>query len=199
MYKILSILILIFFLNSCNESFKKLPEQETYDEELLKFIIPNKNVEYWQVDYVYGFSPKKIFSKGNVELPKKIPIPEAKTENGFFSGCQPSYCNYRILYLKNKIWYYVQDTEELSKFIGEIDNEKEAFLIARINDYDIDTWSSKGNGFVKTDYGYKLKVNKYVNCPESKEAFIVSVQKNGILSKVKDLGYYYKSKNCIVY
>jgi len=194
MYKVISILTLIFFLNSCNESFTKLPEQETYDEELLKFIIPNKSVEYWQVDYVYGFSPKKIFSKGNAELAKQIPIPEVRTGNGFFSGCQPSYCNYRILYLKNKFWYYVQDTEELSNFIAEIDNEKEAFLIARINDYDIDSRSSKGN-----DYGYKLKVKKYVSCPESKEAFIVSVQKNRTLSKVKDLGYYYKSKNCIVY
>ncbi|MFC4163670.1 hypothetical protein ACFOWU_08400 [Epilithonimonas zeae] len=199
MYKIFSILILLFFLNSCNENFTKLPEKETYDEELLKSIIPIKNVEYWQVDYVYGISPEKIFSNGNTELAKLIPIPEAKTGNGFFSGCQPSYCNYRILYLKNKNWYFVQSIEELREFIGKIDNEKEAFLIARINDYDIDYKSSKGNGFLKTNYGYKLKVNKYNSCPESKEAFIVSVQKDGKLSKFKDLGYYYKSKNCIVY
>ncbi|UQB69589.1 hypothetical protein [Epilithonimonas zeae] len=162
MYKIFSILILLFFLNSCNKNFTKLPEKETYDEELLKSIIPIKNVEYWQVDYVYGISPEKIFSNGNTELAKLIPIPEAKTGNGFFSGCQPSYCNYRILYLKNKNWYFVQSIEELREFIGKIDNEKEAFLIARINDYDIDYKSSKGNGFLKTNYGYKLKVNNII-------------------------------------
>ena len=199
MAKILLIIIFISTINSCSENFTKLSIKESSDEELLKAIIPTDNPQYWQIDYVYGFSPEKIFSKGNSKLAKKIPIPEAQSGNGFFSGCQPSYCNYRILYLKNKKWFYVQDKETLIKFIGKIDNEKEAFLIARINDYDIDNNSSKGNGYLRTNDGYKLKVNIYDSCPESKKAFILKIQTNGKLSKIEDLGYYYKSKNCVIY
>ncbi|TXF79225.1 hypothetical protein [Chryseobacterium sp.] len=199
MYKTFAAIILILLCNSCKENFTKLKAGESYDEELLKAIVPHNYIEYWQIDYVYGFSPKKIFSTGDKELAKQILIPETVNGNGFFSGCQPGYCNYRIVYLKNKTWHYVQDTEKLSEFIGEIDNEKEAFLIARIKDYDIDNGSSEGNGFTKTEYGYKLKVHKYNTCPESKEAFIVTVQKNGKFKEVKNRGYYYKSKDCIVY
>lgn len=183
---------------SCTENFQKLPEKFRSDENLLKQIRPNSEIVYWQIDYVYGFSPKKIFSSGNINISKQIPVPESQSLNGFFAGCQPSYCNYRILYIKDNQWSFVQDVDELKKFIGHVDNEYEAFLIARINDYDIDS-DSKGNGFEKTKYGYKLKVMIYNNCPTTKQSYIVTVDKNGKLNRLKDLGYYLKSKDCIVY
>lgn len=199
MFKQIFIIVIIFFsLISCNENFEKLPEKYRSDEYLLKQIKPNSKIEYWQIDYVTGFSPDKIFSNGNLNLAKEIPLPENKNLGGFFTGCQPLYCNYRILYIENNKWNFVDDTDELTKFIGKIDNEYEAFLIARINDYDIDS-KSQGNGFEKTDYGYKLKVMIYNSCPETKESFIVTVDKNGKLNKLKNLGYYLQSGDCIVY
>lgn len=199
MFKQIFIFVIIFFsLISCNENFEKLPEKYRSDEYLLKQIKPNSKIEYWQIDYVTGFSPDKIFSNGNLNLAKEIPLPENKNLGGFFTGCQPLYCNYRILYIENNKWNFVDDTDELTKFIGKIDNEYEAFLIARINDYDIDS-KSQGNGFEKTDYGYKLKVMIYNSCPETKESFIVTVDKNGKLNKLKNLGYYLQSGDCIVY
>jgi len=196
--KILLIVIIIFSLISCNESFEKLPEKYRSDEYLLKQIKPSSKIEYWQIDYVTGFSPDKIFSSGNLNLSKKIPLPENQNLGGFFTGCQPLYCNYRILYIENNKWNFVQDKDELTKFIGKIDNEFEAFLIARINGYDIDS-KSQGNGFKKTDYGYKLKVMIYNSCPETKKSFIITVDENGKLNKLKDLGYYLQSGDCIVY
>ena len=53
--------------------------------------------------------------------------------NGFFSGCQPSICAYRITYLENNHWKTVKSEQELKNFIGEINNVCEAFLIGEIN------------------------------------------------------------------
>ncbi|MBD3906934.1 hypothetical protein NAL32_19900 [Chryseobacterium sp. Ch-15] len=199
MFKQILIIVIIFFsLISCLENFEKLPEKYRSDENLLKQIKPNSKIEYWQIDYVTGFSPDKIFSNGNLNLIKEIQFPKNHNLGGFFTECQPLHCNYRILYIENNKWNFVQDKDELKKFIGKIDNEYEAFLIARINNYNIDS-KSNGNGFEKTDYGYKLKVMVYNSCPETKQSFIVTVDKKGKLNKLTDLGYYLQSGDCIIY
>lgn len=196
--QILSFAIILISLISCNENFEKLSEKFRSDEQLLKQIKPNSKIAYWQVDYITGFTPDKIFSHGNQNLSKQIPLPENQNLGGFFTGCQPLYCNYRILYLENNKWNFVQDKDELKEFIGKIDNQYEAFLIARINDYEIDS-NSNGNGFEKTKYGYKLKVMIYNSCPETKQSYIVTVDNDGKLNRLKDLGYYLKSGDCIIY
>ncbi len=196
--QILYFVTILFSLISCKENFEKLPEKYRSDGYLLKQIKPNSKIQYWQIDYVTGFTPDKIFSSGNIKLSKQIPKPENQNLGGFFTGCQPLYCNYRILYIENNKWNFVQNKNELKEFINKIDNEYEAFLIARINDYDIDS-NSKGNGFEKTKYGYKLKVMIYNSCPETKQSYIVTVDKNGKLNKLKDLGFYLKRGDCIVY
>lgn len=196
--QILYFVTILFSLISCKENFEKLPEKYRSDEYLLKQIKPNSKIQYWQIDYVTGFTPDKIFSSGNIKLSKQIPKPENQNLGGFFTGCQPLYCNYRILYIENNKWNFVQNKNELKEFINKIDNEYEAFLIARINDYDIDS-NSKGNGFEKTKYGYKLKVMIYNSCPETKQSYIVTVDKNGKLNRLKDLGFYLKRGDCIVY
>ena len=67
MFKQILIIGIIFFsLISCNENFEKLPEKYRIDEYLLKQIKSNSKIEYWQIDYVTGFSPDKIFSSGNL-------------------------------------------------------------------------------------------------------------------------------------
>ena len=196
--KIIFFIITLFLLTSCSESFQKLPEKNRSDEYLLEQIVPDSKVQYWQVDFVNGFRPNKKFAKGDMHLSKQISLPENQNFGDLFAGCQPVSCNYRILYIQDNKWEFVQNKEELKSFIGKIDNEYEAFLIARINDYEIDL-NSNGNGFLKTDFGYKLKVMIYETCPETKQSFVVTVDENGKLDKLKDLGYYLKRKNCIVY
>jgi hypothetical protein len=143
---------------------------------------------------------KTIYKYGKIDpnIFKTIPL-NKNAFNGFFSGCQPSYCAYRITYYQNNQWKIVDDEDKLKKFLGIIDNQYEAFIIAEINDYSIDPTNSKGNGFEKVNYGYKLKVMKYNSCPESKESIMVDVDKKGTLRQLKSLGFYLKSKNCIVY
>ncbi|HRO09307.1 MAG TPA: hypothetical protein PK047_10605 [Saprospiraceae bacterium] len=192
------IVIFLFSLVSCFENFEKIPDNYIGDEHLLKQIKPDSTIEYWQIDYLSGFTPEKIFSDGNQNLSTQIPLHDNLNPEGIFKGYQPLDYNYRILYIENNKWHIVQNKDELKEFIGKIENEYEAFLIARIHDYAIDS-DSKGNGFEQTQYGYKLKVMIYSICPETKQSIIVTVDTNGNLSKLKDSGYYLKSKDCITY
>ncbi|WP_281239947.1 hypothetical protein [Flavobacterium praedii] len=192
------IAIIFFSLISCNNiEYNSLEPEKTETENLLKKIIPNKNYEYWEINYVYGLTPKVIFSRGKKELKKTF-----KTEGisgGFFIGCQPGYCYYTINFLENGKWNSLKDKEELAKFISKIDNVEEAFLIARINDYDIDSNNKNGNSYALTKDGYKLKVMKYNNCPKTKESFLILVDSNGKIKQTENLGFYLKTKDCIVY
>ena len=75
----------------------------------------------------------------------------------------------------------------------------EAYLIGKINEYDIDQNSEEGNGFVKQKDGYKLKMMKYNNCPESKESFTLSINNNVNIENTKSNGFYFKTTDCIIY
>ena len=196
MKKIAPLMLLI--LISCNDlNYKYLNSNKTDIENLLKNINPNKNYDYWEINYCHGITPKTILYKGNKKLKEKY---NYKTDcNGFLCGCHPSYCAYNIIFLQNGKWNYVTNETDLATFINKIDNPQEAFIIARINDYKIDSNNQKGNGYIKTKNGYDLKVMKYKSCPESKESFIVSVDSTGKLRKTESQGFYLKTKDCIVY
>lgn len=191
-------------LVSCSEPYKYLSDKNATDETLLKNIIPAKTITHWQLEYVPGFKDDKtpydiVFQKGNIgadEIPNE---PEKRIDmEGFLSGCMPGYCAYRIRYVEHGQWKLLINEDELKEFIGAIDNEYEAFLIARLKDFSIDN-SHEGNGFLKADDGYFLKVMKYKSCPESKEEFKLFVSKDGSLERIKSLGYYMNSKDCIMY
>lgn len=196
MYKYIVIIFCLGFI-SCKESFEKLPDDSSRDIFLLKMIQTNKNIEYLRIDEIFGFSSLKKEEIGNYIRSLEFPIPENENYGSIFPGCQPMYCALRIAYIENNKWNFVTNYDELKLFINEIDNEYEAFLIARINGYEIDN-VPYGNGFVKTNFGYKLKVMKYDICPQTKQGFIIHVYKNGDFREIKALDIYFKS-HCIVY
>lgn len=191
------LIIISFALCSCEERFETLSDDKTYSVSLMENIQSGKKIDYLRIDLMYGGSPFKKSEYGNYK--RSLEIPLSKDENGgrIFAECQPSYCGYRIAYIENDQWNFVANEEELKLFIGKIDNEYEAFLIAKINGYEIDT-VPEGNGFKKTNFGYKLKVMKYEICPQTKQSFIIHVYKNGDYKEIKTLDVYYRS-HCIVY
>nr|WP_315247873.1 hypothetical protein [uncultured Flavobacterium sp.] len=192
------IIIVFLVLISCDQvKYQSLKAKETDIENLLKHINPNKDYDYWEINFSLAISSNVIFFKGNKELKQKYNYKQ--NHFGFFSGCQPMTCNYNIIYLENGKWNYILSEAELATFINKIDNPEEAFLITRINKYNIDSNNQKGNGFVKTKNGYDLKVMKYISCPESKESFVVSIDSTGKLIKSESQGFYLKTKDCIVY
>ncbi|MFZ4930376.1 hypothetical protein [Chryseobacterium sp. Mn2064] len=197
----------IFFtitVTSCSEKFQKLPSKESDVEHLLKKIKPNNNVSYWQVEHFPNYEDETqesriVFSKGQYSNKQVSSPPNHNDWNGFFEGCQPIFCAYRIVYLENNIWKTAKSEEDLKNFISTIDNEYEAFLIGKINGYEIDYYSEKGNGFIKDKSGYNLNMMKYNSCPESKESFTLFINDSGKITATKNNGFYLKTKNCIVY
>jgi hypothetical protein len=188
------VIILAFILNSCEEKYSSLTEKNTNVENLLTNIKPNKNIKYWQLEY---FSVKKIKNIPDKIILKKgkyineLPITEFK--RGFFGAL----ISYRIIYFEDSQWKVVDNENLLKQFIGEIDNKYEAFLIAKINNYSIDSELQEGNGYIKTDFGYKIKVMKYKSCPVSKESFTMLITKDGQIENTKSNGIYFKSSDCI--
>lgn len=203
-----SIIITIFstiLLTSCSEKYQKLSSKDSDTEELLKKIKPASKVSYWQIEHFPNYKDEAknseiIFSKGQHSIDTTSKPPNNKNDwNGFFTGCQPSFCAYRIVYRENDVWKTAKSENELKNFIDTIDNESEAFLIGKINDYAIDSYSTEGNGFIKEETGYKVKMMKYNSCPESKEGFTLFINESGKIMSTKSNGFYLKSKNCIVY
>lgn len=196
---------LSLLLCSCQDEYQHLPEKATYNEELLKAIIPAKNIQYWQLEHFPNNEENSNFNKilitkgtYNKNIIDKPPQHEDDW-NGFFRGCMPSYCAYRITYLENNQWKVVTSEPQLKLFIGKIDNVFEALLIATTEGYDTDSESEHGNGYIETGTGFILKVMKYKNCPESKESFTMFVDQNGNISNIRSRGYYLRTDGCIIY
>ena len=195
----------ILFSTSCKEKYNKLSEENSGIEELLKKINVESNIKYWQLEHFPNYSDESknsdvLFAKGECTTKEKEIIPNNELDwNGFFPGCLPAFCAYRIMYIENNTWKGVKSEEALKSFIGKIDNEYEAFLIGEINGYTIDIDSEMGNGFKILENGFKIKMMKYNSCPKSKESFTFIVTKNGKIEDLKSEGYYLKSKDCIVY
>lgn len=129
------LIIITFTLCSCEEHFETLSDDEICSVSLLKNIQPDKKIDYLRIDLMHGDSPFKKHEYGNYKRSLEIPLPKDENRGSIFPGCQPSYCGYRIAYIERDQWNFVTNKEELELFIGEIDNEHEAFLIAKINGY----------------------------------------------------------------
>lgn len=144
-----------------------------------------------------GWSYNLLFSRGDIKG-NIIPKDSEKVilSSGFFSDCMPAYCAYRIRYLREGKWKIADSEIGLKEFIGEIDNQYEAFLIAKINHFEIDR-SGEGNGYIKANGGYQLRVMRYEMCPESKESFTMFVARNGELKNIESHGYYLQTNNCL--
>jgi hypothetical protein len=193
--QISTLLFFIILLTSCqNIGFSKLKSTANDFQYLLKSINCNDNVEYWELNYVFD-KQETIFQLGDLKLKDKIV--RCDGQKGFFPGCHPLFCNYHIVYFKKGLQYNVTTRDSLKLFIGHIDNKEEAFLIALINDYNIDWDHWQGRSYQETKGGYLLKVSKIDYCPEKRESFLVFVDKDGSLTIVKSLGIYYQTKLCI--
>jgi hypothetical protein len=178
--------------------FSTLKSSDNDFEFLLKSIKCNDQVDYWELNYVKGSTnPQTIFRSGDSKLKDKVI--HSTNHEGFFPGCLPGFCNYHIIYLENGEQYNVTTHDSLKLFIGNVDNNEEAFLIALASGYDIDWNHWQGRSYQKISNGYKLKVSKIDYCPEKRESFLVMVDYNGKLSESKKLGIYYQTKNCIVF
>jgi hypothetical protein len=96
---------------------------------LIENLKPNKRIKYWEFNI---FSHNRDYTN-EVRLTEEIQSEDivlSKTKKGFGSFCPPSNCSwYLSMRDKNNKITTIDDTKNLKKFIGRIDNEYEAWLI----------------------------------------------------------------------
>lgn len=196
---------LTMFLSACTSTFTKLPTKDLALESLLKQIKPNASVQYWQLEYYSDYVDiskgyEVIFSQGQIgaEIENNI-INNQNDYVFFFYDCRiTAGCAYRVSYFENNIWKGVTSEFELKAFIGDVDNVSEAFLLGKLGGYSFDLDSGQSNSFVKEDNGYKIKMMKYHDCPDTKESFTIFVSNSGQITDVKSNGLYWQSNSCIL-
>ncbi|UQD55950.1 hypothetical protein [Flavobacterium sp. K5-23] len=202
--KIMFYFLLLLFI-SCNKStvevekgFNKI-ENIVSRDELIKGIVPNEKMLYWEYVRVrlglkkgveirvkHCFGDSLIKKKYNIVYPKK----------GLIRGEFISYTF--ISYIDDEGVKYVTTEKELIDFVGKIDNAEEAALIMSYkSDLWIDNNDIRGGAYKKVKDGFELYMMKYYNCPVKKESFKVEIDTNGNF-KYKSNGVYYKSKDCIM-
>lgn len=202
MEHIFSILISLFVMSSCSKKEEPIFQKIKYDlssnykDSLGTKIIPNKNYQYWAYMSYYQNSGKAkytVLKQGGNTLQKQN-IKKEPTLRGFFEGCHPNYCcNYIIIIENNKI-KYLKTKEEFKEFIGTIDNLEEAMLLARTDDYILDT-DIKGSAYRIKDDTYELHLMKFHEYPSQKESVEIKIDKKGNV-KTKSLGIYCKGQKC---
>jgi len=80
-------------------------------------------------------------------------------------------------------------------FMGPIDNLTKAATEVIENLYP--DKEKRGGAYTKTQDGYELVLTNYILCPMTKEAFLVIVNRKGIVRKIKR-SVYSKSADCAV-
>lgn len=195
--KKLPFLLFFFILNfiysqqSENNGFRKLPEINNF-VDLIKKINPNPNYKVWALVH-YDFRTNEIiYQKGN----QKITPKRTETDRYGFFACLPGGCYYYFYAInKNNKAEYILKGKELLNFLGKINNVEEALFIAMLYGYVIDNEYEKGNIYKEFDDEFILYLSKISTSPYyKKEAFIISVKKNGEVT-VKSDGVYYYDKN----
>lgn len=111
---------------------------------------------------------------------------------GFFP-CIPGGCySYFYAINKNNQEEYITKEKGVINFFGEIDTIEEALFIAMLHGYGIDEDYKNGNVYKKMNDEFILHLSKISHSPYKKEAFIITIKKDGSFSAKSD-GIYHDS------
>jgi len=148
--------------------FTPFPDFNRYSF-LIDSIIPNEYFAYWECVYkdempddfnmLYLNRGRRVIYNGD-SLNFNDFAASVNSDQGFFSECAPMYnCFYYIVGVKPDRKIVLINSEDLLKhFIGKINNDEEAGLVARINGYYIDNESIECGSFRKRQNDYLLYV-----------------------------------------
>lgn len=174
-------------------AYKKIPDSFRKREDLVKYIVPDKEYTYWEFDFGLGDTTRSaiIFSSGT----KSNDIAIKDRGGSLFAGCQPLFCYYYIAYVYDGKVGYINNNQDFIKFIGRIDNIQEAILLAGIVEDIYPDYKKIGSAYRITPTGFQLILTKWNLCPEYKQAIQIDVSPNGITKK-KKRKIYYKPGGC---
>jgi len=197
-------IIIAFFLLISNifiaqitvpDDYKKIPDILDTVDYLYPFIVPDKEYEYWRVLSNVNDPEKAVIYES--QMPDYMTINEPVPEKGFFQKCMGEGCFSYILACKKDRAVYFSSEQELKDFVGFVDNLPEALIIAKINGYSVDT-KNKFTGSYKIEDKYiSLYVLKSKNCPQTKESFLIKINRKTGKLESKSKGIYFKSDECL--
>ncbi|MGE0321056.1 MAG: ferritin-like domain-containing protein [Polyangiaceae bacterium] len=116
-----------------------------------------------------------------------------KPEHGFHVGCRPGYCAHGVAYTRGNEVGIADQPNTLKEFLGPVDTEGEAVLMAWAEGYNPGTCDELKKSVKKTKDGFELVVEKMTkDCPIEISEFKLKVTTTG---EVKELSKKVKSKN----
>ena len=151
--------------------FIQIPESLSRENRIPLYdkIIPSKNYDYWQVNYIEYLPEehhKTIFEKGTLELePTKLEL--AKIESCFYHECEPMLCCTSILAVEENNIDTINTEESFRRFIGDINNLEEALLIAKTYGYWYDYENMEGGSYYQTENEYVMKLFEFWSYPHT--------------------------------
>jgi len=171
-------------------SFKAIPDS-ILDKKLIELINAIKPIKckYWQCVYVatvlhVGKKGDVVVYHGDSVKYKKV-ADKYSSSNYFLSGCHPGYCGYYIVAVMNSKTTKVYDNENISEFIGTIDNLEEMILSTNIHGYRFSNETIVRGAYLELDTVYNMYVSElgYAPCYCSTKAILTKAGKFEIIEK----------------
>jgi hypothetical protein len=184
----------VLFVQGCDEDrapplapndFRSIPH---FDELDFSKIVPSMATDYWELRSQHvdiatgGFQFWAIATGGSLEkgqLPDTIQakIDSTHVSEGFGTACYPYYSCffYYIVFVHDNGISTAASVDELRQFLGFIDSETEALMLARANDY---YWSPESNvGEIRrVNDGFEIIALKALSlCPIDIDRFVLHV------------------------
>lgn len=188
---------LVFSQKTSSSDFKKIPEILDNVDLLYPFIVPDKKYEYWSVlrnDNDPDPDKSIIYES---QMPVLMTLNDPAPEKGFFQQCVGNRCFSYVMACENSQSKYFSNEQQLRDFIGSIDNLPEAILVAKTYGFIFDSTDKTGSSY-KTDNQYiSLYLSKIKNCPQTKESFLVKINRKTGKLESKSNGIYFKSDECV--
>ncbi|MBB6329559.1 hypothetical protein HNP24_000509 [Chryseobacterium sediminis] len=184
---------LLFGQIKVSDDYKKIPDILDTVDYLYPFIVPDKDYAYWRV-----LSNDTDYEKAVIyesQAPDFMTINEPVPEKGFFQKCIGNNCFSYILACKNERSVYFSNEQQLRDFIGTVDNLPEAILIANTYGYTVDTTNKLSSSYKIEDKHISLYLSKVKGSPNTKESFVVKINRKTGKLEAKNNGVYYKNES----
>ncbi len=187
----------VFGQQAIPSDFKKIPEILDNVDLLYPFIVPDKKYEYWSVlrNDSDPDPDKSIIYES--QMPVFMTLNDQAPEKGFFQECIGNRCFSYILACENSQSKYFSSNQQLRDFIGSIDNLPEALLLAKTYDFSFDSTDKTGGSYKLDNQNITLYLSKVKNCPQTKESFLIKINRKTGKLESKSNGIYYKSSACV--
>lgn len=179
------------------KNYQQIPDSMRRRENLVKYVVPDKNYTYWEFDRTEWDTTKSgevLFSRG--KRPDNIVIKSTKSML-FAWGWPAGLTAYYIAYVDNGKLSYITTEQQFISFMGHVDNLQEAIFLAMLKENLVADDKKIGGAYRIIPNGYDLMLMKYNQCPETKQAIQVIVRPEGVIKKIPHRVYFY-SKNCPV-